>query len=620
MRRLVVILALIGFFSLVQAENLSDSDTLIVYNSSDSIVVIGNRIATSVRNLAYSYQTISGELVQRLSSHSALELIDLSFPSAFVLENKVLGYGVGSDGAGILNLRGIGGKPNTGVLVLLNGHPDFMGIFGHPLPDVYGNQDIERVEVLAGPSSTVFGDHAQGGVVNLVTEPQFNYLARLHFEIGSFGTQVYSFSLQKQINKNGLFFTLRRQKSDGHVAQTRFESWHVQGGWQRQLNKTWQLTVQGRYVPYQFDDPARGLRDTLNIGAYAKIQRGTAEISLKNRSQRLQGAFQLYTNLGHHEFYDGFKSNDYSYGFSVYQLLQYSAKLSLATGLDVIYYGGKAKNDFSFLPNGKPVVNPEAHHLTSAGIYGVAFYTPLPQFTVKAGLRYQYNSLPLNQLSPFAGISYTMASGINLYLNYQTGFRTPTLMELYLFPSANDQLKNEQVQSVEVGSSFRYSNSGNLRLAFFKNRLTDLIQALPNPIPPPLVQFVNGPKSNQWGAEVQLVQQLLPGLTLQLAYAYLDPDELTAYNPKQQYKFLFNFEKGDFYANVYGKYVKKLFAANQNQLPLPDYKVFNLQAGVKLNKFDLYLRVLNAFDEDYKTRPDLVAPGRQLRAGVSVRL
>ncbi len=620
MRKALIILSLIGFFSTIKAENFSETDTLTLYNSSDSIVVIGNRMATSVRNLAYSYQTISGDLVQRLSSHSALELIDLSFPSAYVLENKVLGYGVGADGAGILNLRGIGGKPNTGVLVLLNGHPDFMGIFGHPLPDVYGNEDIERVEILAGPSSTVFGDHAQGGVVNLVTEPQFNYLAKVHSEIGSFGTQIYSLSMQKKIKGNGLFFTLRRQKSDGHVAKTSFESWHVQGGWQKQLSKTWQLTVQGRYVPYQFDDPARGSRDTLNINAYGKIRRGTAEISLKNHSHRLQGAIQLYTNLGHHEFYDGFKSNDYSYGLSAYQLLQYSAKLSFATGLDVIYYGGKAKNAFAFLPNGKPVVNPEAHHLTSAGIYGVAFYTPLPQFTVKAGLRYQYNSLPLNQLSPFAGLSYTMANGLNLFMNYQTGFRTPTLMELYLFPSANDQLENEQVQSVEIGSSFRYSSRGQLRLAVFRNRLTDLIQVLPNPTPPPLTQFVNGPKSNQWGAEVQVRQRLMTGLTAQLAYAYLDPDELTAYNPRHQFKILINFETGHFYTNLYGKYVKKLFAGNNSQLPLPDYKVLNLQAGVKLNKFDLYLRVLNAFDETYKTRPDLVAPGRQLRAGISVRM
>ncbi len=598
----------------------SQTDTLKVYQSNDSIVVIGNRISTTVRNLAYSYQVISGEMVQRLSSHSALEMIDLNFPSAFVLENKVLGYGVGREGAGILNLRGIGGKPNTGVLVLLNGHPDFMGIFGHPLPDVYGNEDIERVEVLAGPSSTVFGDHALGGVVNLVTEPQFNYVARLHSEIGSFGTQIFALSLQKKIRNNGLFLTIRKQKSDGHIDQTSFESLHVQGGWLHTFNASWKLRVQGRYVPYQFDDPARGSVDNLDLGTYAKIKRGTAEISLQNHTKRFRGAFQLYTNLGHHEFFDGFKSDDYSYGFSAYQFFQYSGQLALAAGLDVIYYGGKAKNDFAKLPNGKPVVNPEAHSLSSAGLYSVLFYTPLPQLNLKAGLRYQYNSLPLNQVSPFAGISYTAAEGWQLYANYQTGFRSPTLMELYLFPSANPDLKNEQVQSIEVGSSWSYSSLGQARLTFFKNKASDLIQALPVPNPPPLERFVNGPQSDQWGVEALIKQQLFSNFWFQLAHSYLEPDLLTAYNPQQQLKYWFSFQKANYYLHVYGKYVQKLYAGNNKQLPLPDYHVANVLVGLKLNRFDVFARLLNVLDESYKTRPDLPAPGRQIRLGVSFRL
>ena len=417
-----------------------------------------------------------------------------------------------------------------------------------------------------------------------------------------------------------MFFTVRRQKSDGHVDRTGFQSLHVQGGWQYQLNQHWQLAVQGRYVPYQFDDPTRGTVDNLGIGTYAKIQRGTAEISLKNNSARLKGAFQLYTNLGHHEFYDGFKSDDFSYGFSAYQFMQYSRTISLAGGLDVIYYGGKAKNDFARLPNGAPVVNPEAHHLTSTGIYGLIFYSPLPQLNLKAGLRYQYNSLPLNQLSPFAGISYTMANGLNFYVNYQTGFRTPTLMELYLFPSANADLKNEQVQSVELGSAFNYSKTGYLRLAIFRNRARDLIQALPNATPPPPVRFVNGPESKQWGAEVLLRQQVMSFLNLQVAYGFLEPDLLTAYNPRHQFKYLLSLEKGRFYANIYGKFVKKLYADNNSQSPLPDYRLLNLQAGVNVKMFNIFLRVLNALDENYKARPDLVAPGRQLRVGLGFRM
>ncbi|MHB2155503.1 TonB-dependent receptor [Calditrichota bacterium GD2] len=620
MRRILIAILLIGSFSGIHARQQPSADTLAVFTSRDSIVVIGNRIATSVRNLAYSYQIVSGEMVQQLSSHSALEMVDLNFPSAYVLENKALGYGVGPEGAGILNLRGIGGKPNTGVLVLLNGHPDFMGIFGHPLPDVYGNEDIERIEILAGPSSTVFGDHAMGGVVNLVTAPQFKHLARVRAEFGSFGTQIFSVALQKKIANNGLFFTARKQKSDGHISQTSFESLHLQGGWQYQINPAWKLLVQGRYVPYQFDDPARGDVDRLNLDAYAKIQRGTAEISLQNNTQKWKGAFQLYANAGHHEFYDGFKSDDFSYGLSAYQFMQYSGALAFAGGMDVIYYGGKAKNDFAKLPNGAPIVNPEAHDLTSAGVYGVVFYTPLPQVNLKAGLRYQYNSLPLNQISPFLGASYTMANGLHFYLNYQTGFRAPTLMELYLFPSANPDLKNEKVQSVELGTSFAYSKSGQLRVALFKNKARDLIQALPTPTPPPPTRFVNGPQSDQWGVEVLIKQKVLSNLFAQIGYGFLEPDLLTAYNPKHQIKYLLSYQKERYYLSVYGKFVQKLYAGNNETLPLPDYHLLNVQAGVNVFNLDLFVRLLNALDENYLSRPDFPAPGRQVRVGFTFRL
>ncbi|HHJ53852.1 MAG TPA: Plug domain-containing protein, partial [Caldithrix abyssi] len=128
------------------------NDSLKIYNLGDSIVVVGNHYETSLKNMAYNYQIIPADQVKRLAIHSALEVIDMEFPSAFVMEKKVLGYGVGTEGAGQLYLRGLGGQPNTGVLVLLNGHPDFMGIFGHPLPDVYGIDDIQQVEILSGPA------------------------------------------------------------------------------------------------------------------------------------------------------------------------------------------------------------------------------------------------------------------------------------------------------------------------------------------------------------------------------------------------------------------------------------------------------------------------------------
>ena len=74
-----------------------------------------------------------------------------------------------SGAAGGISIRGIGGSPNTQMLVLIDGHPQFMGLMGHPLPDAYVASDVERVEVVRGPASILYGTNAMGGVINIIT-------------------------------------------------------------------------------------------------------------------------------------------------------------------------------------------------------------------------------------------------------------------------------------------------------------------------------------------------------------------------------------------------------------------------------------------------------------------
>ncbi|MCK7460836.1 MAG: TonB-dependent receptor plug domain-containing protein [Sphingobacterium sp.] len=82
------------------------------------------------------------------------------------------GFGVADGAAGKISIRGIGGSPNTQVLVLIDGHPQYMGLFGHPLPDAYVASDAEKVEVVRGPASILYGTNAMGGVVNIITRQQ----------------------------------------------------------------------------------------------------------------------------------------------------------------------------------------------------------------------------------------------------------------------------------------------------------------------------------------------------------------------------------------------------------------------------------------------------------------
>lgn len=610
---------LTGIFLLIGMAR-SQTDSLIVYDSDDSVLVVANRYQTSLKNIAYGYQLIRREQIELLSNHSALEMVDIQFPSAFILDKKVMGYGVGTAGGGQLYMRGLGGKPNTGVLVLLNGHPDFMGIFGHPLPDVYGMDDIEQIEILAGPASTVFGNHAMGGVINLVTQPDFRHLAKISMEGGSYGSYKMGINIARNIGKHGLFLSVRRKKSQGHLAQTSFASAHFQAGWNYQFHPRWSLSVHGRYVPYQFDDPSRTSPDVLGIGAYGKIERGTGEIILQNRYETWQGSTQVYSNFGRHRFFDGFKSRDYTFGLSSYQFWKTTDFFSLALGSDVLFYGGQAENKYSLLPNGKPTVNEDSHELNSLAAYLVGFYQPWQFLNLKAGLRYERHSLPLTNIAPMAGASVNLHPALQVYANYQSGFRTPSLMELYLFPSANAALETEKVRSIESGLVISKTEHYSWRVCVFQNRASNLIQAIANSTPPPPVRFQNSGRANQWGFESQLVYDWKRALGLQLGYSYLDADELTAFSPRHQFKYQASLQKGNFRITMYGKYVQKLFAGNNSSQPLPDYHIVNIAAALHFRHLEIYAKLLNALDRRYDVLPDYRAPGVHANIGLNVKI
>jgi len=593
-------------------------DSLKVYESQDTIVVVADRFALPLKNMTYTHQIIPQQMIRTYSEHSALQLVDMVFPSAYTLDKKVIGYGVGSEGAGSISIRGQGGRPNTGLLVLINGHPDFMGLFGHPLPDVYGIDDIQQIEILAGPTSTVFGSQAMAGVINIKTRADYSKWLRFSLEGGSYNTYNVGLNVNRQLKKGGLFISTRRNQTAGHFAQTGFESLHVQAGLEYNFNEIWHVSMHGRYVPYEFDDPSRGDSDPANLGTYAKIKRGTGELILENKTSYLSGSTQVYGNWGHHRFSDGFDGRDYTYGLSSYQQWKSSDVFSLAVGSDLIHYGGKAKNDL--VPPG--IVNNQKQSLNSAGIYALGFYNGLAKLNLKFGLRYQHNSLPLQNVSPVFGVTYSIRPQLKIYANYQNGFRYPTLNELYLFPPANAELKNENINSIEGGIWYYWSRKNSLRLTYYYNDVDNIIQLIANTNPPPPMRYANSGSAKQHGVETQLTLQMLNDIGLQVTYSYLDPDQITAFNPKHQFKYIVMYNLGLFHVSMYGKYIEKIYAANEYQKPLSDYHVLNMMLSMKFVKGDIYIKLQNVLDRlyyVYYVSPDFPYPAPRFHVLVGVK-
>lgn len=144
-------------------------------NISDSIpevVVTGVRSQTDVRHLSQTVSVINRTDIEQNMQPSLLPVLTEQVPGLFATARGVMGYGVSGGASGAISMRGLSGSTGQ-MMVLIDGHPQYMGLMGHPTADSYQSLMAERVEVLRGPASVLYGSNAMGGVVNIVTrQPQ----------------------------------------------------------------------------------------------------------------------------------------------------------------------------------------------------------------------------------------------------------------------------------------------------------------------------------------------------------------------------------------------------------------------------------------------------------------
>lgn len=133
----------------------------------DEVVVTGTRNETDPRHLPMTVSVVGRQELEASYQPSILQTLTEQVPGLFVTSRGIMGYGVSTGAAGGISVRGLSG--NAQMLVLIDGHPQYMGLFGHPIADSYQSMLADKVEVLRGPASVIYGSNAMGGVINIVT-------------------------------------------------------------------------------------------------------------------------------------------------------------------------------------------------------------------------------------------------------------------------------------------------------------------------------------------------------------------------------------------------------------------------------------------------------------------
>lgn len=161
------LLSLIICFSLAYSQS-QKSDSTKTYHS-EPVVVTGTQEGLSRKYVPASVSVVTSADLQSSGEISLLDALSEEVPGLFVPQRGLIGYGI-ENSAGTISIRGLGGNPTTEVLVMIDGIPQFMGLYGHPLSDSYLSEDAARVEVIRGPGSMLYGTNAMGGVINIITK------------------------------------------------------------------------------------------------------------------------------------------------------------------------------------------------------------------------------------------------------------------------------------------------------------------------------------------------------------------------------------------------------------------------------------------------------------------
>lgn len=610
--KFVIMLLCIGLYSYAR-ETVKDSVQL------EDVVVTGSKFEISRKLIPLSVSQISADNIKQSGHYNVLSTLSAYVPGVFITERNILGFGVATGGSGSINIRGVsinngvGNYPNTQVLVLIDGHPQYQGIFGHPLPDAYVASDVEKVEVIRGPASVLYGSNAMAGAVNIITKKQQTegLSATINAVYGSYNTQKYAGTFGFKKDKLSLFVSANHASTDGTRENTDFK---ISNGYLKaayELSRHWKITTDLSMAQYEANDNGKvSPPDPSPIPFHIDVLRGKAALSVENKYDKLDGAIKLYHNFGEHDLSDGFKSTDQNSGLMIYQNYRLFDQTHVTAGLDAKQYGGHAIDP-------KPMIPVD----TTEIVYELAGYALIHQklfefVDLNAGLRFEHNSVFGNEWVPMVGAAARAGETTNFKASVSKGFRSPTVMELYLY-APNAALKPERMMNYELSWLQSYmANRLSTELTAFWVEGENMIQVVGGT--PPKRQNT-GTFSNR-GIEFAAKYRITNQFNVQANYTFLDMEKKIVAAPKHQFNINLNYQYKMVNFNVAAQHVNTLYASLTPE-SIQQFTLFNTRISTKITKqLDVFLAGHNLLNQQYQINDGYPMPGINFHGGLNLKL
>lgn len=590
------------------------------------VVVTGTRGATDIRHLPMVVSVVGRQKLTENYRTQVLPTISEQVPGLFVTSRGVLGYGVSNGSAGSIKVRGVGS--GASMLVLIDGVPQYAGLMGHPIPDAYQTMLADRVEVLRGPASLLYGSNAMGGVVNIVTRQLRRDGSRTNATLqgGSYGTIEGGITNTTRKGRVESILGFNYSHTDGDRPDSRFSQYSGFAKLGYEISSHWRATGDINLTHFEAENP--GEVESPLTDNDSRITRGMASLALTNTYRNTEGAVRVFYNWGHHEINDGYgpgeepqealyMHDDLMGGVSIYQSASFFRGNRITLGFDYQHFGGRAWNE-EMATKAESVLGDKEQD-------EVAGYAELRQdlwswLTIDAGLRVDHHSQSGTELVPQGGLTFRLSPQADLKAMVSKGFRNPTIREMYMFPPANDQLEPERLVNYELAYSHRLLHN-RLRLGanVFYLKAENIIETVRTGGRP---RNVNTGKMENWGVEIDAAYDVTDRLKLNANYSFLDMNHPVTGAPEHKLYLGANYSVGRFAFATGLQYIDGLYTATEavnGEDHTENFWLLNATASYRVAAgLRIFARGENLLAQSYEINYGYPMPRATVMAGVNL--
>jgi vitamin B12 transporter len=582
--------------------------------SIEPIVVSATKTEQSLKETTSNIDIITSEELEERHYSSVIEALNTLSGIDFTQSG-----GIGQQSS--LFIRGFSNKY---TLVLIDGiRANDPSNFDGAFLDQITLSDIERIEVIKGAQSGIWGADADAGVINIITKKAEPHHTTAYTEVGSYGTKKFGAILSHVMNKGDIKIGFDRLLTDGFSAAEPKKSSSFYGtryddlGWERDSYSSTTVHIKGginltdndrielshRYVSSQVEFDNTGIDNTTNTNSFTQT---FSKVSYSHTDKR--NTIQAYADRSNfkREYYGGYMGNTDEIG--LIDTLKYNETGTLVAGVSWQKFN---VDDVAGSSIGKNYIA-QALFASNTNLFNNK------STILTETIRYDNYSIFGSKSTGKIGVKHNIGEA-SVSANYGTAYKAPSLTDIYP-PSSwwmvyNTDLKSEDIHSFDITGTYK-----KFSLTYFYNTIKNMIT-----IKDDYSQMINiSGTSIIQGYEAKIKQSIGDSILITGAYTRLHAADASgkelARRPHDSVKASADWYTSDkLHLGLNSQYIGTRYDNAIQTVETGNYAVFGGVVNYAINKnIDLYAKFDNILDRYYQTVDGYATAGRSGYIGLKV--